>query len=112
MPDAMPERVPPMRATTGTLPADDEHWAFEIKWDGMRIVSFVSDGAVRLQSANLRDVTTTYPELATLADGVGARAAVLDGEVAAFDDRSRPSFGLLQQRMHVASPAEAARRAA
>jgi bifunctional non-homologous end joining protein LigD len=36
---------------------------------------------------------------------------VLDGEVVAFDDTGRPSFGKLQTRMHVASAAEVRRRA-
>ena len=101
-----------MRATTGTLPPDDDRYAFEIKWDGMRAVSFVEDGTVRLQSANLRDATASYPELARFAEGVAAARAVLDGEIVAFDENAAPSFGLLQQRMHVASPVEAARRAA
>jgi bifunctional non-homologous end joining protein LigD len=101
-----------MRATSAQLPHDDERWAFEIKWDGMRIVSFVRPGALFLQSANLKDATASYPELAHLGDLVGADQAVLDGEVVAFDEEGRPSFGRLQQRMHVASAAEARRRAA
>jgi bifunctional non-homologous end joining protein LigD len=32
---------------------------------------------------------------------MGSRDAVLDGEVVAFDEHSRPSFQLLQRRMHV-----------
>ena len=108
----MPERVAPMRAVTGDLPTDDERYAFEIKWDGMRIVAFVRDGEVRLQSANLKEATVTYPELAGLPGSVTMPAAVLDGEVVAFDDDGRPNFGLLQQRMHVGDPNEARRRAA
>ena len=101
-----------MRAVSGRLPRDDGRYAYEIKWDGMRIIAFVEDGAVRLQSANLRDVTVTFPELAALGEALAGRAVILDGEVAAFDDHDRPSFGVLQQRMHVGSPVEARRRAA
>src|SRR5689334_3223122 len=31
----MPEQVLPMLATPGLLPTDDEHWSFEMKWDGV-----------------------------------------------------------------------------
>lgn len=96
MPLAFP--VTPMKAGLGTLPSDDERWAFEIKWDGYRTVAFVHEGAVRLQSTNLHDVTATYPELAELASGVHATTAVLDGELVALDDDGLPRFELMQRR--------------
>ncbi len=105
--------VAPMKAIAGELPPEDGTWAYEIKWDGMRIVAFVAaDGAVTLQSTNLRDVTASFPELWGLAAATGGRPAVLDGEVVAFDDAGRPSFGRLQHRMHLSDPRTVARRAA
>ena len=105
-----------MKAVTGDLPVPDDRWAHEIKWDGMRIVAFVDPSAapgerVRLQSANLRDVTVSFPELDGLVDATGGKSAVLDGEIVAPDPSGKPSFSLLQQRMHVASPVDARRRA-
>jgi bifunctional non-homologous end joining protein LigD len=98
-----------MKAVTGELPIG-AGWAYEIKWDGMRAVVTVGDDFA-ITSANGRDVTTAYPDLEP-----GARTfpmpAIVDGEIVALDGDGRPSFGTLQQRMHVASPAEAARRAA
>ncbi len=105
----------PMRAVAGELPSPDQagRWAFEIKWDGMRVVAFVAaDGSVRLQSAKPREVTASFPELASLADATGGRAAILDGEVVALDDAGRPSFGKLQHRMHVTGARDVQRRAA
>ena len=43
---------------------------------------------------------------------VAPHRAVLDGEVVAFGDDGGPNFGLLQHRMHLARPADAARVAA
>ena len=100
-----------MKAITGTLPADETGWAFEIKWDGVRVLSAIESGAVRLRSSNGNDITARYPELQALADALEGHAVVLDGEVVAFDDAGRPSFGRLQQRMHLANAAEVRMRA-
>ena len=100
-----------MKATAGDLPTDDG-WAFEVKWDGMRALTFVDGPRWRVQSFNERDVTASWPELAGLAEALPATTALLDGELVATDADGRPDFGRLQQRMHVSDPTEAARRAA
>jgi bifunctional non-homologous end joining protein LigD len=89
--------VSPMKAAIGNLPADDENWAYEIKWDGYRTLAFVDNGATRLQSSNLLDVTAKYPELAELSDSVNATSAIIDGELVVLDPDGRPSFELMQQ---------------
>lgn len=101
----------PMKATAGELPAGDDWW-FELKWDGMRLVVTVDRGEVRLTSANGKDATASYPELAGLGRALGVDTAVLDGEVIAFDDHGRPDFGRLQRRMHVTNVRQAAQKAA
>ncbi|WP_417215836.1 ATP-dependent DNA ligase [Arthrobacter sp.] len=90
----------PMLATKGS-PADlaeDEQWAFEMKWDGVRALAAVADGAVTLHSRNGKDMTASYPELQELAGLVGD-GALLDGEIVALDSSGRPDFSRLQQRM-------------
>ncbi len=105
------EQLRPMKAVTGTLPVDEEGWAFEIKWDGMRILTIIRPDQLTLLSGNGIDATGRYPELASLAGALAGHTVVLDGEVVAFDDKGRPSFGRLQHRMHVGSAAEVRRRA-
>src|SRR5205814_368106 len=63
-----------------------------------------------LESRNLRDITPRYPELAGLGTRLRGQDVVLDGEVVAFTPEGKPSFGLLQQRMHLASEPEVRRR--
>lgn len=101
-----PGTVKPMMATlSAVLPADDDAWGFEVKWDGVRTIAYVSgNGVVRLSSRTLRDVTGVYPDVHGVGAAVragGGRSAVLDGEVVAFDDTGRPSFEKLQSRMNV-----------
>jgi bifunctional non-homologous end joining protein LigD len=98
-----------MKAVSGDLP-HGEGWAFEIKWDGIRAIAEVRDGHLSLWSSNAIEMTVLFPELAGLAGAVGPARAVLDGEIVAFDEHDRPSFGLLQQRMHLTEPTAVARQ--
>jgi bifunctional non-homologous end joining protein LigD len=100
--------IRPMLATAGELPTGDG-WAFEFKWDGVRAITHVRDGEARAFSRNDLDITGSYPELNDLA-GLVPGSCVLDGEIVSFDHRGRPSFGLLQSRMHVRAPSRELRR--
>jgi bifunctional non-homologous end joining protein LigD len=101
--EPMPEKIVPMMARTGTLPRDDEHWAFEVKWDGVRAICHSEPGRMRLHSRNLLDITPRYPEVGRLNRALSHHRAVLDGEIVALDAEGKPSFGALQRRMHVGS---------
>lgn len=90
-----------MRAVSGRLPEGDG-WGYEIKWDGMRLLAEVGpDDRVRLLSSRGNVVTHRFPELSQLPSGLHAGSATLDGELVAFDDQGRPSFGRLQHRIHL-----------
>ncbi len=93
----------PMKAVPGELPADDDRWSYEVKWDGMRAIGVVDGGRLRLWSANGREATDRFPELAPLADALGGHSAVVDGEIVALDGRGVPSFGRLQPRIQARS---------
>ncbi|WP_093170458.1 non-homologous end-joining DNA ligase [Sinosporangium album] len=97
-----------MLATSGALPADLRSYALEVKWDGIRAIAYVHDG-VRITGRKGTDFTRRYPEVATATEDLARTASrvILDGEVVAFDESGRPSFELLQRRMHVENPAEA-----
>lgn len=109
----LPDRIAPMLATLSELPelAQDDQWAYETKWDGVRAVCYVDGGRLRLLSRNDRDVSVSYPELRELGESMGSTRAVLDGEIVAFSEAGIPSFSRLQNRMHVSKPADARRLA-
>ena len=109
--EPLPEHVEPMKATLAKLPADDEGWGYEIKWDGVRAIAYCEPGHLRLESRNLLEITRQYPEVGAITRALGSRAVVLDGELVALDEDGRPSFQRLQGRMHVANEAEVRRRA-
>ena len=99
----LPAHIEPMLATLSTLPADEKNWAFEYKWDGIRALLFWDGSRLRLESRNLLDITSRYPEFRDLGSKLGKSAVVLDGEIVALDAQGRPSFPLLQRRMHLSS---------
>jgi bifunctional non-homologous end joining protein LigD len=103
----LPALIRPMLATPGELPpaAQDELWAYEVKWDGVRAVAYIEDGRLRLMSRSDRDITRRYPELAPLGPSLPG-SLVLDGEIVALDAAGHPSFSRLQHRMHVTDEAE------
>ncbi len=93
-----------MKAVTRGIPAGDE-WISDLKWDGMRLQVNIFDNEPTLWSGSGRNVTSHFPELATITSAVGLNA-VLDGEAVVFDG-TRPSFHRLQNRIHVATPTAA-----
>jgi bifunctional non-homologous end joining protein LigD len=107
------DRVPgaplsPMLATTGTLPRGPG-WAYEFKWDGVRVISSFEGGAPRLYARSGTLVTAAYPEISGLSLPAGS---LLDGEMVVLDPAGRPSFTALAERMHVRDPRRAAQLAA
>src|SRR2546421_1399129 len=95
---AMPRTLDPMKAQLVDDAFDDDRWLFEIKWDGIRLISFIDEGKVSLQTRRGRIVDAEYPQLQVISRLVNAKQAVLDGEVVVLDEEGRPSFQLLQNR--------------
>ncbi len=108
--DPFPDSVAPMLAKLSPLPDRDDGWAVEVKWDGVRAIAYCRPGRLELRTRNLNLVTAQYPEVRRLSRQIGARDAVLDGELVAFDEAGRPSFERLQQRIHQTSESVVRRR--
>jgi bifunctional non-homologous end joining protein LigD len=98
----MPRHIVPMLARLSKMPPDEDAYGFEVKWDGIRAIVYSGSGDdITIENRNLRDITFKYPEL----HGLAGLNAVIDGEVVALDPNGRPSFELLQARMHLSSEA-------
>jgi bifunctional non-homologous end joining protein LigD len=111
--ERLPKGLKPMLAKPGPLPhGGDGAWAYEIKWDGVRALGFAEQGSWRMCSRRGEEITARYPELAAIAEQLGERTAILDGEVVALDSSGVPSFQRLQRRMGLTSPAAVKARVA
>jgi bifunctional non-homologous end joining protein LigD len=94
--DPFPPQIEPMKARSGSIPADPSGWAAEIKWDGIRAIAFIEGDRQRLQGSRLTDVTDMFPEVEPPAT---AERLVFDGELVVFDRDGRPSFQAIQKRL-------------
>jgi bifunctional non-homologous end joining protein LigD len=103
--EQMPRDLEPMLARPAKALPSGDGWAYEIKWDGIRALTYVDAGALRIAARRGADHTPRYPELAAIVDALKGREAVLDGEIVAFDESGRPSFQLLQRRMGLSNEA-------
>lgn len=46
---------------SGSMPTDDDRWAHEMKWDGIRGLAFIEGGKLKLMTRNQLEVTRRYP---------------------------------------------------
>jgi len=74
------------------LPGGD--WLYEIKFDGYRALAFTDGKDVRLVSRNKK--AFDFPQLLDALKKLLAQRVILDGEIAALDEKGRSSFQLLQ----------------
>ncbi|MEK3882083.1 DNA ligase [Paenibacillus sp. PL2-23] len=81
---------------TATQP-EGRQWTAQIKWDGVRMLTYYDGSNTRLVNRNLNDRTLQYPELLDVRTYCRANSVILDGEIIAFQE-NRPSFYEVMKR--------------
>ncbi|MHB8381387.1 MAG: DNA ligase D [Candidatus Binataceae bacterium] len=104
-----PKDFPLMLAKLAEDPFDSDKWLFELKYDGVRVLAFRDDGALRLYARSATEITNRYPEVVLALKAHSFDRFVIDGEIVAVDTAGRPNFQLLQTRMHVNDQRQIAR---
>jgi bifunctional non-homologous end joining protein LigD len=77
----------------------DTDWALEVKFDGMRAQLRWDGRSLCVRSRPGRYCTGEFPELGGLAEALGRRRAILDGELVCFADDGNPDFERLRGRL-------------
>jgi len=93
---ALPKFVPPSLATLRDQAPSEPGWLHEIKFDGYRIQARIDRGRVALLTRKGLDWTDKFPNVAAAAAKLGARSALIDGEIVVEDERGVASFSGLQ----------------
>ena len=101
---AMPTAITPMKAALAKTPPRGDEWLFEVKWDGVRAICFVEHESIRLVSRTGHSCEKQYPELSVIPHYLAASQAILDGEIAALDEKGVAHFELIQPRIAQSDP--------
>jgi len=85
----------PMLAKPADEPFNSKDWIFEVKWDGIRAISYIDDDKISVKSRNNKDLKDNFPELEELKDLM--RQAVLDGEIVVMKEGKADFQALLER---------------
>lgn len=106
-----PTAIRPMQPVTAEAPFADPYYFFEVKWEGLRCLLFVTpEGDVRLQDRSLDDLTFRFPEFDYLHSELPP-GTVLDGTLVVTAGDGRPDRDGLRRRLE-GPPGEHQRAAA
>lgn len=78
------------------IPVGD-HWIYQVKWDGVRILSYYDGQKVELFNRHLHERTHQFPELTSF-PFLSAGSFIIDGEVIALAADGKPSFHEVMRR--------------
>jgi len=80
----------------GEPPPDDKNWAYELKYDGFRALTAITNGDMAMWSRNELDLIPRFPHVAKAMAKLKVKDVVFDGEIVAEDEKGVPRFQLLQ----------------
>jgi len=96
------KKYKPMLAKTAESPFSSRDWIFELKWDGIRAISYIND-ELSIKSRNQKELKNNFPELSELKNL--ANHVVLDGEIVFIKD-GKVDFENLLKRVQATSSNE------
>ncbi|RKP53207.1 DNA ligase [Cohnella endophytica] len=89
--------VIPFEPINSTIIPKGDNWIAQIKWDGVRMLSYYDGIEVRLINRRKNDRTMQYPEFRSPSEYCSASSFIVDGELIAFDS-NKPSFHEIMKR--------------
>ncbi|WP_040952166.1 ATP-dependent DNA ligase [Gorillibacterium massiliense] len=89
--------IAPFEPVSADKPPNGDSWTAQIKWDGVRILTYYDGSGIRLFNRRLNERTLQYPELQHVTTYSSANSLIIDGEMIALQD-GKPSFHQIMKR--------------
>lgn len=91
--------IKPMLLTETSKPFNDKNYIFELKFDGIRTLIYISKNNIIIKSRNQLILNDLFPELLDIKNNFKTNI-IFDGEIVVLKD-GKPSFSSLQKRLHI-----------
>lgn len=97
--------VIPFEPVTASAVPQGEDWISQIKWDGVRMLTYYegSGHSVQLFNRKRNERTMQYPELLNIEQYAAVQSVILDGEIIALEN-GKPSFHQVMRRDGIRKP--------
>ncbi|GMQ61883.1 non-homologous end-joining DNA ligase [Vallitalea maricola] len=95
------ELIKPMEPILSTEIIEDDDFIHQIKWDGIRGITYIDSGAYKVFTKNGNERTDYYPELNDINQLFNGKRGIIDGEIIVLDDNLRPTFNYILNRERV-----------
>ncbi|MBS4175231.1 non-homologous end-joining DNA ligase [Bacillus sp. FJAT-49736] len=92
------EPILPMEPVPSVTIPTGEEWIAQVKWDGVRVLTYADSSEVRLYNRKRNERTMHYPEITTISEYCSCRSMILDGEVISLGENGKPSFRQVMRR--------------
>ena len=99
MKDLFSKKFSPMLLSEIYKPFTNKEYIYELKYDGIRALIYVSPKKFLILSRNQQDLTFLFPELKEI-QNIVCEKVIFDGEIVSFKD-DKPNFLELQKRLHL-----------
>lgn len=83
-------------------PFDDPNYIYELKFDGIRCLAYITENDVDLRNKRNKDITALFPELKEIYLQINSRC-ILDGEIVVIKG-NKPDFFEVQKRTLMTNP--------
>jgi len=95
----LPTALSPQLATLVTAAPSEPGWAYEVKFDGYRILARIDAQRVQLFTRNGHDWSAKMPALVDAVARLGLASGWLDGEIVVLGDEGQSDFQALQNAL-------------
>jgi bifunctional non-homologous end joining protein LigD len=93
---SLPSTLSPQLATLANHAPTGDEWLHEVKFDGYRMLVFITGGEVRLLTRNGKDWTRKFPTIVRAFQKLDTTDTILDGELVVLDEDGVSDFQALQ----------------